>query len=208
MYAYIKGTLVSRGMESSIVENNGIGYEIFMPSTVASRLGQPGDEVMVYTYLHVREDIMQLFGFADREQQGLFLTLLSVSGIGPKLALAVIDTLTPDRFALAVLNNDLKTLTTVKGLGKKGAQRLIIEIRDKLKGLVPTAVIGTAVDAEVVQTAGQAAAEGGMKQDVISALLVLGYTAQEAAGLADRTFDPEGSLETNINAALKAALKR
>lgn len=205
MYAYIKGELISRGAASAVIENNGIGYEIQMSPTILSRIGQPGDAVKVFLYLHVKEDAMQLFGFADREQQALFQTLIGVSGIGPRLALAILDTLPPDRFALAVVNRDIKTLTGVKGLGKKGAERLVLEIQDKVGGLVP------AVDAAGPAGGGAdgagAEAASGLKGDVTAALLMLGYTAGEVQDLLKRSFDETAALEANIQRALRAALR-
>lgn len=205
MYAYIKGELISRGAASAVIENSGIGYDIQMSPNLLSRIGQPGDAVKVFLYLYVKEDAMQLFGFADREQQALFQTLIGVSGIGPKLALAILDALPPDRFALAVVNRDIKTLTGVKGLGKKGAERLVLEIQDKVGGLVPAVDAGGLSGAAAAGT--DAGTESALRADVTAALLMLGYTAGEVQDLLKRSFDEALGLEMNIQRALQATLR-
>ncbi|MGI6076803.1 MAG: Holliday junction branch migration protein RuvA [Fastidiosipilaceae bacterium] len=202
MYSYITGELVSRGSESIVLDHGGIGYEIFVPPAIAGRLGSPGDHIRVYTFLHVREDAFQLFGFSDKEQQTLFNTLLSVSGIGPKLAMSILDTLTPDRFALAILNEDLKTLTTVKGLGKKGAARVVLELKDKMAKTYSAEMIEVNPDDSQSLTEDQST----MRHDVLSALLVLGYSSAEASSLIEASFDPDQSLEENISLALRRTL--
>lgn len=209
MYAYIKGTLVAREETTVIVETSGIGYSINMSPGLSASFAAPGEQVMIHTYLHVREDVFELYGFPQREQLNLFKLLITVSRIGPKLATTIVDTLPADQFALAVMNADIKTLTTVKGLGKKGAERLILEIRDKVKANLQVGRDGqTDVSAttEPNETDG-ASADGGMREDVVNALLVLGFSAAEATDITARTFDPESTLEANISSALRSAAK-
>ncbi len=204
MYHYIKGELISRSADAIVVEQQGIGYEIGMPSSLSASLGNIGDIVKVYTVLFVREADFRLFGFVDREQRALFLTLTGVSGIGPKLALAILDQLETDQLALAVLEADIATLTRVKGLGKKGAERLIIEIRDKLKkqwqGDVSTTLSSARQAAKTIVSNKQ--------QDVLDALLVLGYNPTEAEKLVVASFDESKDLSANIQAALKCAMPK
>ena len=201
MYSYITGELVSRGSESIVLDHGGIGYEIFVPPAIAGRLGSPGDHIRVYTFLHVREDVSSCSVFRQGTTD-VFNTLLSVSGIGPKLAMSILDTLTPDRFALAILNEDLKTLTTVKGLGKKGAARVVLELKDKMAKTYSAEMIEVNPDDSQSLTEDQST----MRHDVLSALLVLGYSSAEASSLIEASFDPDQSLEENISLALRRTL--
>ncbi len=119
MYAYIKGLPVQIGEDFLIIENQGVGYRLTMTPRDLAKLNTADGEVQVYTYLHVREDLLQLYGFGSPDGQTLFNTLITVSGVGPKLAMTLIQTLTPEEFVMAVLNEDIKTLIRAKGLGKK-----------------------------------------------------------------------------------------
>lgn len=133
MISYIRGELVSAGEDKIIVEAGGIGYGIFMPSKTIGLLPAAGNEVKIHTYLNVREDAMQLFGFLTRDDLEVFRLLITVSGIGPKGGLAVLGTLTADELRFAVMSGDAKAITAAPGIGKKTAERLIIELKDKLK---------------------------------------------------------------------------
>ena len=134
MYAYIKGTFVSARGDNIVIENNGIGYKIYMPLMLQGRIGHIGDEVCVYTYHYVREDLIALYGFPEPEDQDMFELLLTVSGVGPKSAIGVVEVLRPSELAVAVLQGDIKKICSVKGLGKKSAERIVLELKDKLKG--------------------------------------------------------------------------
>ena len=133
MFNYIKGKLAGITENSIIVENGGIGYEIFVPATDTGSLWQTGQEVKVYTYLHVREDLVQLFGFMDKDTLDLFKMLITVSGIGPKGALGILGATGADSLRFAVLADDAKTIAKAPGIGLKTAGRLILELKDKLK---------------------------------------------------------------------------
>ena len=132
MYAYIKGTVELIDVESFIIENNGIGYRILTSSNVTSRL-KLNDKITTYTYLNVREDDMTLFGFLSEEEVNVFKLLISVSGIGPKGALAIMSALTLDELRMAVLSDDHKAIAKANGIGPKTAQRAVIELKDKFK---------------------------------------------------------------------------
>lgn len=210
MYAYIKGVLIAREAGLVIVENNGIGYKLNIPAGLVSTLPEPGSEVLIHTHLNVREDVFELYGFPKKEQVKLFQLLITVNGIGPKLAMAIVDQLPTDRFAMAVLNEDIKTLTTVKGLGKKGAERLVLEIRDKVKANLKAegALLTTQAEMpEAAQGQEQDSAGGGLRNDVIAALLVLGFSTKEANTVVGQTLDPGLSLEENISKALRSTAK-
>lgn len=200
MYAYIRGRLVGLESDAIIVENNGIGYRIYTAVSLLPRFGQEGEEVTVHTHQIVREDDILLYGFPDKSSRQMFSLLLSVSGIGPKVASSIMGTLNPDQFALAVMTEDIKTITTVKGLGKKGAERLILELRDKFKGL------SWSDDGDVAKPV--AAATVGLATDprteVMSALIVLGFSNAEALSLVKKSYDEALSLQENIRMALKA----
>ena len=176
MYAYVKGTLVQKKEEFVVVETGGIGYRVFCIPPMQDRIGRIGDTVCVYTYLYVREDTFALYGFPSQEEHDMFVMLLQVSGIGPKVALAITAQVQPSQFALAVITGDLKRLTQVKGVGKKGAERLILELKDKLKGFAFEGAAGSGIDMADMEMP----TDPVLMQEAISAMVVLGYSAQEA----------------------------
>ena len=133
MINYIKGTLTGVTENSIIVENGGIGYEIFVPLSVMDRIGQTGSGIKIYTYMYVREDLIQLFGFMDQDGLEVFKLLITVSGIGPKGALGILSVMDADSLRFAVLADDAKTIAKAPGIGIKTAGKLILELKDKLK---------------------------------------------------------------------------
>lgn len=133
MINYIKGKLAGITGNSIIVENGGIGYEIFVPVPAGYGTWQQGEEILVYTYMHVREDLVQLFGFADRDSLEVFKMLVTVSGIGPKGAVGIIGAMGTDTLRFAILADDEKTIAKAPGIGIKTARKLIIELKDKIK---------------------------------------------------------------------------
>ena len=133
MFAYIKGSLEEKSNGYVIVETGGIGYKIFMSNTSIGRLGERGSIVKVHTYYYVREDVVSLYGFSSKEELAMFELLISVSGIGAKSAITMLSNIEPSEFALAVITNDIKELTKIPGVGSKSAQRIVLELKDKLK---------------------------------------------------------------------------
>ena len=133
MYAYIKGTLETKSTNYVVVENNGIGYKIYMSVKSIGTIGEIGSNVKVHIHYHVREDNISLYGFNTEEELRMFEILINVSGIGTKSAIAMLSDITPSSFALAVINNNVSRLTKIPGVGTKTAQRLILELKDKLK---------------------------------------------------------------------------
>lgn len=133
MFAYIKGILESKNENYIIIDVNGIGYKIFMPSSGINRLPETGKIVKVHTYYHVREDNISLYGFNTQEELKMFELLISVSGIGTKSALAILSEISPSSFALSVISGDVSALVKIPGIGNKTAQRMILELKDKLK---------------------------------------------------------------------------
>ena len=132
MYSYIKGTLVEASAEGIVVDNQGIGYGILVPGQVLEYLPSIGEEVKIYTYHCVREDMIALYGFLTREDVNIFKMLIGVSGIGPKGALAILSVMSTDDLRFAILGEDAKAIAKAPGIGVKTAQRLIIELKDKI----------------------------------------------------------------------------
>ncbi len=200
MYSYIKGELVKITDDMVVVENNGIGYEIICPFALSSKLGHVGTDVCVWLYQSVREDDISLYGFSEPEQKDMFLLLITVSGIGPKVAHSICSQLTPDKFALAVMGSDVKALTGVKGLGKKGAERIVLELKDKLKDMNannPSVVVASDGDNDKVISSSVAA-------DAVEALMVLGYKQADAANAVSSIYSEDMDLQSVIRSALKS----
>ena len=173
MYAYIKGTLEIKASDHVVVEANGVGYRIFMSGNTIQKLGDLNSNVKVFTHYHVREDNISLYGFYNLEELRMFELLISVSGVGAKSAIAILSNITPSAFALAVISNDVKALTKLPGIGAKSAQRIILELKDKLKTEETIAAEG---DFEI-QTV---LAKDDNMHEAISALQVLGYPVKDA----------------------------
>ena len=200
MYSYIKGELIKITDDMVVVENNGIGYEIICPFALSSKLGHVGTDVCVWLYQSVREDDISLYGFSEPEQKDMFLLLITVSGIGPKVAHSICSQLTPDKFALAVMGSDVKALTGVKGLGKKGAERIVLELKDKLKDMIannPSVVVASDGDNDTVISSSVAA-------DAVEALMVLGYKQADAANAVSSVYSEDMDLQSVIRSALKS----
>ena len=133
MFAYIKGSLEEKGNNYVVIEVSGIGYKIFMSETAISKMCDLGETIKVHTYYYVREDNISLYGFLTKEELKMFELLLSVSGIGAKSAITMLSNISPSSFALAVISNDVNSLKKIPGVGPKSAQRIILELKDKLK---------------------------------------------------------------------------
>ena len=170
MFAYIKGNLVEKSNTYVVVETAGIGYKIFMSQTAINSLQNIGEEVKIYTHYYVREDNISLYGFINNEELKMFELLLQVSGIGAKSAIAMLSQITPSSFALAVISNDVSKLVKIPGIGKKSAERIILELKDKLKN--EQAISKTEEVKAVINKNEQ-------DDEVIEALQVLGYNKKE-----------------------------
>lgn len=172
MLAYIKGTLEIKMTDYVVIDVGGLGYKVFMSAIGIEKLGNIGNQVKVYTYYRVREDDISIYGFNSNEELHLFELLISVSGVGAKTALSMLAVCEPSEFALAVISEDVSTLTKIPGIGAKSAQRIVLELKDKLKkenvNLKTTNVdIKTAI------------VNDGKIEEAISALQVLGYNKKE-----------------------------
>ena len=198
MISYIKGELVEVTENSIVLDHQGMGFSIMMPGSILDKLPQIGSELKVHTYLYVKEDILDLYGFLTWDDLKIFKLLITVNGIGPKGALAILSALSPDDLRFAVLAGDAKTISKAPGIGSKTAQKLIIELKDKLK----------------IEDVLDGAGEGYVSQDnmadtasaeAVMALTSLGYSAADATR-AVRMVENVQSMDSE--AILKAALKK
>lgn len=172
MLAYIKGTLEMKLTDYVVIDAGGLGYKVYMSTTGMEKLGNIGDKVKVYTYYRVREDDISIFGFNTNEELRMFELLISVSGVGAKTALTMIAVSDPSEFAIAVVSDDVSYLTRIPGIGAKSAQRIILELKDKMKKENAISQIkDTKVKAAVV--------DNNKVEEAISALQVLGYNKKE-----------------------------
>ena len=199
MYAYIKGILAEITEDAIIVENQGIGYEIAVPGQVFDYLPSVGEEVKIYTYHYVREDAILLYGFLTKEDVRIFKMLIGVSGIGPKGALAILSVLSTDDLRFAILGDDAKAIAKAPGVGAKTAQRVIIELKDKLS-------LEDAFEQKLANQAQKAELNPaiGVKNEAILALTSLGYSHSEALKvLQGIEISPDDQVEDVLKMALK-----
>lgn len=178
MIGYIKGRLEEVMDGAIIVDNNGIGYEIFVPASVIGSLPSKGNEVKIYTYMNVREDSLQLFGFMTRDDLEVFKMLITVSGIGPKGALGILGVMSADDIRFAVMSEDAKTISKAPGIGAKTARKLIIELKDKLN--FKDVIEGALDRGENAAANSSSSADKQIISDAVEALTALGYSASDA----------------------------
>lgn len=195
MYYYIKGTLVQKSDNYIVVDANGVGYMIYTSLNSMQNTGEIGKKITIYTYLHVREDVMDLFGFTTIEEKNMFMQLISVSGVGPKAALSILSVTTPAKFAVAVITNDVKTITKASGVGPKMAQRVILELKDKMKT--------DELEIDLEDESDDILSDN--RSEAISALVVLGYSSNDAQK-AVKGIDETLSVEEIIKKALAGLL--
>lgn len=199
MIAFVRGELVSADADRVVVETGGVGYNILVPQSLLQELPRIGQEVKLYTHFQVREDAMQLFGFLRQDDLEVFRLLLGVSGVGPKVALAVLGTLTPDELRMAVLAGDDKAIAKAPGLGKKTAQKVILELKDKMS---LDDALGKFSEHAAERTS--AAAASAVVSDAVQALTALGYSASESLKVIKSI---EGGESMDVEDLLKIALK-
>lgn len=197
MYNYFRGTLSFVGEDYIVVDCNGIGYEIYVPESVRRDLPKSGQEVKIYTYLHVREDVMILYGFLAEDDKRIFKLLLGVSGIGPKGALSILSVLSPDELRFAVLSDDAKAICKAPGIGNKMAQKLILELKDKCS-------LEDAFEQKLQHKNGDPS-DSLAKSEAVSALISLGYPSSEAYKAVSAVDSGE---ELTTEEILKQALKK
>jgi Holliday junction DNA helicase RuvA len=199
MIGQLRGTLLEKQAPQLLLEVNGIGYEVDAPMSTFYQLPDVGVAVTLFTHLVVREDAHLLYGFYTRDERTLFRTLLKVNGVGPRMALTILSSVSPEGFVNAVLNNDTDSLVRLPGIGKKTAERLVIEMRDKLDAWHQTPVqMG---EGAVVAKPNQARHH--ILQDAIAALVSLGYKAPEASRMVTKIDDGNTTSEGLIRRALQ-----
>ena len=199
MISYIKGKLQYLSDSFVIIDNGGIGYKIFVSPKLMSNIGKIGDNVTVFTYMSVKDDGISLYGFENFEELEIFNKLITVSGIGPKGALGIISNLTPADFVMAVISDDVAAVSKAPGIGKKTAQRIILELKDKFKteDFIEEKIFGESKGLSSVVA-------DNSKIEAIEALTSLGYGRSEAAKAVSAVFE-EGKTTEDI---LKLALKK
>ena len=200
MIAFVRGTAVDMTENSVIVEAGEIGYEIYMTGTDLSQIHM-GEEVKIHTYFNVREDAMQLYGFRSKDDLQMFKLLLGVNGVGPKAAVGVLAGITADELRFAILSDDVKTLSKAPGIGKKTAQKLILELKDKMK-LEDAFELKLAHEQEKA-VAGLGDISDG-RQEAVEALVALGYSSTDALRAVRKVTDVAPD---DVEGLLKAALK-
>ena len=203
MISYIRGSFAHLEPEEGlvVVETGGVGYGILISGKDLDLLPGHGEEIRLYTYLQVKEDGLQLYGFLTREDQKLFKMLIGVSGIGPKGALGILTALSADDLRFAVLSNDVKAICAAPGIGKKTAEKMILELRDKLKLEDALDHIAAGTEAEV---SGETAVYGEIQSEAVQALVALGYGSTEALKAVRKVEIQES---TEVEDVLKLALK-
>ena len=195
MIGYVRGIVTHLFKESCYVDVHGVGYRVYVPTTTRQLLVE-GEESTLFTYLNVREDAMQLYGFSTEDEYELFILLISVSGIGPKVGLGILSGMTPEAFKLAILNGQVAQLTKLPGIGKKSAERLVLELKDKLAKMTTISVNTVAAVQPIGITVGGPAGEA------IDGLVALGYAQNEVETIVERLDDGTRDVPALIKAAL------
>lgn len=193
MYYYIEGTVAHKGADFMVLDVNGVGYMLKVGASAAEK-ASVGEKRKVYTYLNVREDAMELYGFLSEEELNLFKMLISVSGVGPKVGVAILSSVSPSEFALAVVTGNVKAITKAPGVGPKVAQRIILELKDKMK------------NAEIAEMPQDYGAFTDTSDEAVSALVVLGYSAAEAKSVLSKV-ESGLSVEDKVRSALKLLMR-
>ncbi|MEW6143140.1 MAG: Holliday junction branch migration protein RuvA [Chloroflexota bacterium] len=197
----IEGILESRGVDFVVVKIGGMSLMVNVPTNSLGKMGKPGDHVRLHTFLQIREDGLSLYGFISQEELDLFRSLIAVSGFGPRSALGLLSAMSANEITGAIVTGDADHLTRVPGIGKKTAERLVLELKDKLEKGVRTGV-GLAVVAGAVQA-------GNDRESVIAALTALGYSMREVGHVVDNLTTPAGApLEDRVKEALRKLARR
>ncbi|MCP1065192.1 Holliday junction branch migration protein RuvA [Serratia symbiotica] len=202
MIGLLKGNILEKQPPQVLLEAKGVGYEVYMPMTCFYQLPELGQEAIVFTHFVVREDVQLLYGFNDKQERALFRELIKVNGVGPKLALAILSDMSAQQFVSAVEHEEITTLIKLPGVGKKTAERLVVEMKDRFKGPngdLFTNSSGRSLPATTVQTADN-------DTEAVSALVALGYKPQEASRMVGKIAKSGADCETLIRDALRAAL--
>lgn len=204
MIGRLRGILIEKQPPELLIEVNGLGYEVQMPMSCFYELPELGDEAIVYTHFVVREDAQLLYGFNTVRERALFREVIKANGVGPKLGLAILSGMTAAQFVSCVEREDISTLIKLPGVGKKTAERLVIEMRDRLKGWGAGDLFTPATDAAPMDDISAGNANQNAEDEAVSALIALGYKPQQASKVVSQVAKPDMSSETVIREALKS----
>jgi Holliday junction DNA helicase RuvA len=202
----LRGTLLEKLAPEVLIECGGIGYEVTMPMTSIYALPELNEQAIIYTHFVVREDAQLLYGFANKIERRLFRLVIKVNGVGPKLGLAILSSMSADQFVSCVSHDDLTSIVKIPGVGKKTAERLLIEMRDRLKDWQVTTSASTATDNLPIELDHENTFVTNAKGDATNALVSLGYSQQQAEKAIRVVFKAESTSEDLIRDALKAML--
>ncbi|MEL5324593.1 Holliday junction branch migration protein RuvA [Serratia ureilytica] len=203
MIGRLRGNILEKQPPLVLLEANGVGYEVHMPMTCFYELPELGQEAIVFTHFVVREDAQLLYGFNDKQERALFRELIKVNGVGPKLALAILSGMSAQQFVSAVEREEITALVKQPGVGKKTAERLVVEMKDRFKGLNGDLFNSSEIS---LPSAAEKAPEADAEAEAVSALVALGYKPQEASRMVSKIAKPGADCETLIRDALRAAL--
>ncbi|ERP82789.1 Holliday junction DNA helicase RuvA [Yersinia pestis] len=204
MIGSLRGIILEKQPPLVLLETNGVGYEVQLPMTCFYELPELGQEAIIFTQFVVREDAQLLYGFNNKQERALFRELIKVNGVGPKLALAILSGMSAQQFVGAVEREDITTLVKLPGVGKKTAERLVVEMKDRFKGLNGDLFNNTGDIS--LPTASPQTSDADIEAEAASALVALGYKPQEASRLVSKIAKPGADCETLIRDALRAAL--
>ena len=205
MIGLLRGVILEKQAPDLLIDVAGVGYEVQLPLTSFYKLPEVGKEAVIYTHFVVREDAQLLYGFNNRRERSLFRELLKANGVGPKLALAILSGMSANQVVSAIEREDISSLIKLPGVGKKTAERLVVEMKDRLKGWSEGALFTPMTDAVgVAQANGEPLSN--VEEEAISALLALGYKPQQAATVVSKVAKPEMKVEALIREALRAML--
>ena len=196
MIGFLRGILADKGDGYIIIDVNGVGYQVFVPANTTAYLNAEGEEVLVYTSMIVREDDVSLFGFSGKGELDAFKKLIGISGVGPKAAISILSAFTLDQLKQAIVFEDAKALQRANGIGKKSAERIVLELKDKFTATAPD---GSYLDTD----AQSSAAAQGTRGEAISALVALGYSRGEASSALSSVTEKDLTTEEYIKRALK-----
>ncbi|MCW2484707.1 Holliday junction branch migration protein RuvA [Candidatus Symbiopectobacterium sp. NZEC127] len=206
MIGRLRGIILEKQPPQVLIEVNGVGYEVHMPMTCFYELPDLNQEAVIFTQFVVREDAQLLFGFNNKQERALFRELIKTNGVGPKLALAILSGMSAQQFVSAVEREEIATLIKLPGVGKKTAERLVVEMKDRFKGMSGDLFNPAALDVPLSSSASTPAPEEDPESEAASALVALGYKPQEASRMVSKIARPGADCEMLIREALRAAL--
>ncbi len=198
MISHLSGTLAEKDLTRAVIDVGGVGFEVLIPMSTYDRLPREGEPVVLHTHLSVREDALTLFGFATAQERQLYLLVTgTVTGIGPKLGLSILSCMSVDHFCAAVVNGDVKALSRIQGVGKRSAERMVVELKDKIEQISPAiAISGRAPEASLSKAA----------EDAVAGLVTLGFAADQARKVVRQLIEDNADQEPTAQQLIRKAL--